>query len=264
MKNTIKFWTKYIGIVGISFFLLAMPEVVLASPYFSLNTTSDWNDALNDGRITPVTAYYDALEYHYGTLGTDFIQVTPDLMALTGAQSGYGDGLMMYWGDAGSDLPQVATWEYTYLEDPNLIGSILKLTITPPSGIQSVSLTINDATGGWISWDWNVGGPGGLTAGVPTTITIDPTIAAPQAGATSFAVAPVVGFNPALATSIQADELAVGANQWGLFPSVPVVGGTLPWNYWSALSVTSIPIPGAIWLLCSGMIGLVGIRRFKK
>ena len=40
------------------------------------------------------------------------------------------------------------------------------------------------------------------------------------------------------------------------------------WEDWTAtMTVTSIspvPIPGALWLLGSGLIGLIGIRRFRK
>ena len=30
------------------------------------------------------------------------------------------------------------------------------------------------------------------------------------------------------------------------------------------VSGSTVPVPGAIWLLCSGLIGLVGVRRFRK
>lgn len=242
---------------------LAVSSEVMASSYFSLQTKSDWKTALDEGRITPVTGYYDALGAHYGTLGVDFIQATPRLEALNNGESGgLGDGLLMVWGNNASNLPQVAAWQYTYPVDPNLTGTKLNFTIMPPPGILSVSLTINDAAGGWISWDWNVTPPGGagpLFIGVKTAITIDPNIVGAQ-GASSFAV---WGFNPAIATTIQADELAVGANQWNVFPAVPVIGGAQPWNYWSQVSV--VPIPPSLLLLGSGLLGLAGLRRkFKK
>lgn len=242
--------------------LMAFPGGVMASPQLSLQTKSDWKTALDEGRITPVTSYYDALGAHYGTLGVDFIQVTPGLYALDDAESGgLGDGLLMTWGNGASNLPQVASWQYNYPDDPNLAGTKLNFTIMPPPGILSVSLTINDAAGGWISWDWNVtprGGQGPLFIGVKTAITIDPNIFGPQ-GASSFAV---WGFNPAIATTIQADELAVGANQWNVFPAVPVIGGAQPWNYWSQVSV--VPIPPSILLLGAGLLGLAGLRRKLK
>ena len=148
----------------------------------------------------------------------------------------------MHWG-IGISLPQVAAWQYIFPEDPSLIGTILKLTVVPPPGILSVSLTINDALGGWISWAWNVPGSWnpnpapGLTPGFPNPITIDPTVPAPQAGSNSFAMS-IMSFNPAIATTIQAGELAVGPGGWVTFPPVPVVGGSTPWNYWSGLTVS--------------------------
>ena len=247
--------------------LLAIADTAAASPSFTLSTQKDWQAALTAGRITPVTTYYDALGAHYGTPGVNFIQVTPGLMALTGAQSGYGDGLLMYWGDPNSNLYQVATWQYTYLSDPSLVGMLLRFTVMPPPGIQSVSLTINDAAGGWISWDWNVtaqgqGMLGPLFWGIQNQVVVNPNIPNAQgSGASSFALA---GFNPAIATTIQADELAVGAHQWNVnFPTVPVVGGVKPWNYWSQMQVTPVPLPSALLLLGPGLAGLLCLRRKK-
>lgn len=39
-----------------------------------------------------------------------------------------------------------------------------------------------------------------------------------------------------------------------------------PSNYWylDDISVNAVPIPGAVWLLGSGLLGLVGLRRFRK
>ena len=245
--------------------VLSVPGRALASPFFSLETKSDWEDALNANRVRPVTNYYDALGAHYGTIGDSFIQVTPELMALTAAQSGEPtDGLMMTWGDSQNDLPQVASWEYVYDVDPDLTGTTIKLAVKPPAGIWSVSLTINDTWGGWISWDWNVMGapppfiPGVLAAGVSTSITIDPNISGPQAGSTSYAISGS-GFDPTTVTTIQADEFAAGAAGWSVFPAVPVVGGTQPWNYWSAIAV--IPEPTTISML---MVGVLVLFRKKR
>ena len=50
-------------------------------------------------------------------------------------------------------------------------------------------------------------------------------------------------------------------------PDSGIVFGTGGTDYAPYLSVTvsSIPIPGAVWLLGSGLIGIVGIRRkYKK
>lgn len=248
--------------------VLAATTVSLANPSFSLETKSDWEAALDDGRISPVSSFYPALQAHYGTPGTDFIQVTPatptgGLLALNNTESGgLGDGLLMYWGNPGSDLKQVSTWQYTYPLDPDLRNTVLNFNVHPWPGIQSVSLTLNDAALGWISWDWNVTafpGAGPLYTGLMNPVSIRPDVFNAQ-GASSFAMAPG-GFNPAIATTLQADELAVGANQWNVnFPVVPIVGGIMPWNYWGPLSITTIPEASTLVLLGCGLAWLVGFR----
>jgi hypothetical protein len=250
-EGSMRVITKSIGVVLVVMslsFLLAMPNHVFASPLFSLETFDDWDTALNDGRISPVLDPYPAADEHYGTEGIDYIFVPPDPLYIMEEIPEVSDaGLVMAWGDpapANPDLPQLSAWEYVYDEDPNLVGKMLHLTVMAPLGIWSVSLTLNDAAGGWISWDWNVNtpgnplGPGPINPGLPYSITIDPTVLGPQAGSTSFALAPGIGFNPAIVISIQADELAVGPAGWTQFPPVPVTGGLQPWNYWSSLSVT--------------------------
>ncbi len=250
--------------------VLTIPSQVLASPFFSLDTFDDWNAA----PISPVLPNYDAASEHYGTEGSDYIYTAPQLYVYEGDPSdpAISDaGLVMYWGDPAQDLPQLAAWEYTYPEDPNLVGTKLNLTVIPPPGIWSVSLTLNDAAGGWVSWDWNVNtpgnlfGPGPINPGTPYTITIAPAIIAPQAGATSFAFNQAAGFNPAIATTIQADELAAnpgpGGLGWQQFPPVPVQQGQQPWNYWSNVSVTPEPVSSILFV--TGGATLV-LRRFWK
>jgi hypothetical protein len=36
------------------------------------------------------------------------------------------------------------------------------------------------------------------------------------------------------------------------------------WDYALAWQVTAVPVPAALWLFCSGLIGLVGVARGKK
>jgi hypothetical protein len=241
-------------------FLVAMPNQAFASPLFSIDTSDDWEANLAQGTVKPVTSNYDAaIEVYNNIYGLDYLYTPPEIP--TGGLYVYeGDGipgsgtedagLVMTWGDpapADPTMPQLAAWEYVYDLDPNLIGTTLKLTVTPPAGIWAVSLTLNDAALGWNTWDWVVAGsplpiinPGAipLPVNVPTTITINPVIAANQSGSNVFASG---GFNPAIATTIQADELASGpgSGAWATFPTVPVIGGQQPWNYWSALSVIS-------------------------
>ena len=261
-----------IALVPGACFLLV--SIVNASPLFSLNTQADWQNELNiGGKVSEVTTPYAALA-HYGTAGIDYVQVTPTLSALTAAQSGLGDGLQMEWGDDTQDLPQVAAWEYVYDADPNLTGTVLRLTITPPAGIPpgaitEISLTLTDTAGDWMSWFWDVippgPGPTGVPVNVPTLITLDPTLHANQANSTSFTEA-VGGFDHTIAISITADELigppGPGGINWTTFPPAPVSSGPPVWNYWSGLSVTNVPIPAAFWLFGSAL-GLLGWMRRK-
>jgi hypothetical protein len=261
--------------------LLTIPlKVQAGSPLFSLDTFNDWDAALTDGRISPVLGPYPAADEHYGTEGLDYLYVAPepfsggDLYVMDGITENPDAGLVMAWGDPDpvpdqAFLPQLSAWEYTYPEDPNLVGTLLKLTVMPPPGIWSVSLTLNDAAGGWVSWDWNVIGapppfaPGVLTPGAPNPITINPTILGPQAGSTSFALAPGIGFNPTIATTIQADELAAGpgGGGWNQFPPAPVINQQQPWNYWSSLSVVPEPVSSILFVAGGATLGF---RRFWK
>ena len=235
--------------------VLLLGSEARSTPYFSLDSFSDWNSAVGGGTISPVTTPYPALEELYGT---DFAFTTPELYVMTSAESEQlDDGLVMYWGDpqAPPEIPQVASWQYTFPLDPDLTGTTLHLTVMPPPGILSVSLTLNDAAGGWASWAWSLPL---LVPNAPFPIIIDPTIMGPQAGSTVFKLS-VTGFDPKTAISIQADELAVGPGQWVQFPQVPVVGGVQPWNYWSAMAIT--PEPATLALLALGGLALIRRRR---
>ena len=239
-------------------------STVFASPLFSLDTQAEWQTALGNGQVSAVSTPYAALD-HYGNAGVDYIQVIPSLQALDDTQSGMGDGLLMSWGDSNQNLPQVASWEYAYGVDPDLTGTKLSLGVTAPLGLLSVSLTLTDTTGGFMSWFWDVlppgPGPSGVFAGVPTTITIDPTSYAAQANSSVFTYS---GFDHTKAISIIADELAPGPAGWVSFPGSPVATGQPVWNYWTNLSVTAVPVPATVWLFGSGLIGLIGIARRKK
>ena len=137
--------------------LFLLVSIASASPIFSINTQAEWQTALTSGQVSEVVSSYPALA-HYGTEGVDYAVATPTLSALSNAQSGLGDGLQMEWGDDQNDIAQVAAWEYVYDADPDLTGTILSLTVTPPAStppvIQTVSLTLTDTTGDWMSWMW--------------------------------------------------------------------------------------------------------------
>ena len=179
---------------------------------------------------------------------------------------------MMTWGDttvSGPDtqLDQVAAWEYVYDVDPDLTGTTLNLTVLTPAPcfvpgacITDVSLTLTDINTNWISWTWAVtpvGAGGPIEEGVPFLISLDPTLAALQASASTFTQSG--GYDVTKVVSIRADERAVGSAFFVNFPAVPVVGGSMPWNKWGPLQV--VPEPSTALLLAFGLAGLAGMRR---
>ena len=293
-------WRGLFAAILVAAVLLAMPTEALASPLFSLDTQSDWDDALNGiggGTIGPVANSYPALDALYGTTypGFEYVTTLPGLFAHDGsgvpADPGpAGPGMVMSWGDASQNVPQVGAWEYVYGQDPDLTGTLVNLTVLAPPPppappiIQSVSLTLNSgvlgqpATQGWASWAWNVTaptGPGPITQGVPYLISLDPTVMAGQSGSSTFAQSTVTAtsalFDVTKVLSIQADELAAApgpggtAPAWVQFPSVPVTSGNQPWNYWSTLQVVNKqpPIPEPMTMLAVGM-GIAGLGRYVR
>jgi len=241
-----------------------------------LYTQQEWQTALGDGRITPVGEGGGGMAYEilFRNEYPSFVQVTPELMALTDSQSGgLGDGLLMHWGDPSinEESPQLAAWEYEFPLDPDLTGRTLNISIVPPGAlppaglppILSVALVLNDAAGGWAAWAWNVTWPppppgGPLYAAQQNNIVLDPNIMGFQ-GASLFAVAPW-SFDPKQTVSIQAAELAVGAAGWAAFPPVPVVTGVKPWNYWGNLVI--VPEPTEIAAITATLLlGLALLRR---
>lgn len=54
--------------------------------------------------------------------------------------------------------------------------------------------------------------------------------------------------------------LEVGGNRYGWFTNIDIAGGIEV----DATSLTIVPIPAAVWLFGSGLLGLIGIARRKK
>ena len=63
-------------------------------------------------------------------------------------------------------------------------------------------------------------------------------------------------------------QVVKGGSEWTVnYPYTPLeIGGSSDWsNLWAVVDQHPIPIPGAVWLLGSGLVGIVGIRRkFQK
>ncbi len=151
-----QFW-KILNVVCVfSLAVLLWSGQAQASPLFSLDSYSEWDTAVGGGPggiVAPVATEHASIAAHYGPLAADYVYVTPTITAMTAATAatpGLDDGLLMSWGDTGApnDVLQVAAWEYTYDIDPDLTGTSLSLSVMPPTGILSVSLTLIDQVGG--------------------------------------------------------------------------------------------------------------------
>jgi hypothetical protein len=84
-------------------------------------------------------------------------------------------GLVMTWGDDDTpDGEKASAWKLCY-DDPDLSNCIITVTATPPgpSGINRISLGMQDVNGNIRSWWWNV--PGVIPYNVPMTVSIDTT-----------------------------------------------------------------------------------------
>ncbi len=252
-----------------------------------LYSESDWQTAVGDGRISPVDvtgggAVSDALKELYKSDWPTFEFVTPELYVMDDKDSGgFGDGLVMSWGDPAIEFPQAAAWNYEWPSDPDLTGQTLSISIVPPPPQQpatppplpptppilSVALVLNDVNGGWAAWAWNVSwspGAGPLFASMQNTVAFDPNIMAKQ-GASQFAA---IGYDPKKTTTMQAAELAVppggvGAPNWTLFPAFGLAPGLKPWNYWGNLVIVPEPTEAAV-VTGVALLGLTLLWRRRK
>ena len=150
-------------------------------------------------------------------------------------------GLVMKWGDENTpdNEERASAWAWDY-DDPDLSNCIITVTASPPgpSGINRISLGMQDVNGNIRSWWWNVPTVIGYAPpGTPTTITIDTTktgITATTPTASGFANN--TAFDIKQVQNIIADENA----NWVASQGAPAPGGQINaiWNYWHNLSVT--------------------------
>ncbi|MDH7601256.1 MAG: hypothetical protein QHI38_03825, partial [Armatimonadota bacterium] len=243
-----------------TFFLVGAPSG--ATPYFLIDSEYEWYTAFSGGYIQPMNQ--SEWSDYMLTWGQFLVEgepypptyfVDPILYVWHGGGGGGLEpedaGLVMVWHPP--LIPQAepnyaSAWKYDYLADPDLTGSTITVTVTPPqfspltgNQITNVSIGIQDINGFKRLWHWNVGPFGPLPWNVPTTITINPMILSVNATnppATGFANHPA--FNLAASKLFIFDENA----RWVANIGVPPPGQQLPgaWNYWHNLIVTP-PIP---------------------
>ncbi len=227
-----------------------------ASPYSAIDTKSQWDEAIQTGTVTSVDAleWYDYMQQWAAYLepGTepypqnkyfqpDLYVWEPNEVCYTHPSWPDSAGLVMAWHDD-MTLPgsYSAAWKYTYPTDPDLSNVVITVTVLPPcSNINTVSLGLKDINGNIRAWHWNV--PGTLPCGVPTTITIDTSIAGPGAGspaADGYMSNPA--FNITQVAALLFDENCL----WVAGTGVPPPGQVIPraWNYWYDLIITPKPV----------------------
>ena len=235
------------------------------SPYFLVDSQEEWQSRLDeewpDVHIRGLTqeegdAYLLKLEDDleegepYSPIEPELPEfVPPELYVYEGDEANPDEpndaGLVMVWGDGNTpDGERASAWGFVY-GDPDLSNCIITVTASPPgpSGINRISLGMQDINGNIRSWWWNV--PSVIPYSPPgpgTTITIDTTMTGLTAtNPTASGFANSAAFDLTKVASIIADE---NANLMGGVPA-PAPGGSTPavWNYWHNLSVTP-KLPG--------------------
>lgn len=223
---------KRISMIAVTLVLAGLiASSVSARPAIELVTYGQFAEALEKGLISPVTEWNNALESHYP--GKKGRLRKPDLKVLKGIKERAPEpGLLMVWGTPEERMPVIAGWEYKLSGDPNLKGTVIKLSIYPPFGMTSVDFEIVDSKGRIKGWDWRVGfDKCMLLPGVQHTFYIIPAAGACQAGATSYYEDP--GFDVTQVVKFQFTEEGIVRAE---IP-VPETREEKVWNYWKNIRV---------------------------
>ncbi|MCK4872723.1 MAG: PEP-CTERM sorting domain-containing protein [Phycisphaerales bacterium] len=106
--------------IVLSFLAATHGSVALASPLFTLDDPADFQAALDDGRITPMTTWDRTFELLYPGLESEFrpLQLSVD-----------DDGLVLDFGEPNDDFFLIGGYTYTYPEDPDLTSTRVEKTI---------------------------------------------------------------------------------------------------------------------------------------
>jgi hypothetical protein len=178
-----------------------------------------------------------------------FVPAVPpdgDLYVYGGGGSGGTDpcdaGLVMYWGNSEGDYS--SAWKFDYLLDPDLSNCTISVAVTAPSGINQVSLGLQNPPipGGPIrAWYWNCGAGGSgapIIWDTPTVITIDTSqtgVVAASPAASAYMNNP--GFTLKKVQWLIVDEDAnwVGGGTPAPAPGTGLIG---MWNYWHWLTIS--------------------------
>ena len=123
--------------------VLATP--VWGTPYFSIETYAEWEEALYTGAVEPLdTGEWMQYSEHWQT---EYVEGEPypadtefwyaDLYPMEDLPAPYPEGsmLVMSWGQMPYPGMYSSAWKYTYPEDPDLSNAVLTLTAYAPTGI---------------------------------------------------------------------------------------------------------------------------------
>lgn len=228
-----------------------------SSPNIAVDTKQQWNKELQKGRIASLNGQeWDLYMMQWQQYGTppypSNIYSEPNLYAwdpnevcptdpTLRPEWPDSDGLVMEW-EHTQGQNRSAAWKYTYPADPDLTGTVITITVNPPCiGLNTVSLGLQDINGNIRAWHWNV--PATLPCGVPTTISIDMTVA-PPGPASANPVANGYLNNPAFNIT-QVTTLLFDENcNWVGGTTAPPPGQTVQraWNYWYDLIIAPKPV----------------------
>ena len=273
--------TDYVDGLELERFVIECPKEVVEAcdSSFSLNTLEDWVVTLGVNSENPHGDIYpmDPAEWNQYMLlwnNEEFLEdpalpypenefISPKLYVYEGDGNPEGEdpddaGLVMAWGDEDTPLPSgsyAGAWKFEYGADPDLSNCIITVAVTAPQfamgggAVTQVSLGLETppaGSGNIRSWYWNCGNTGiePIQWGVPTTITIDTSIAG-TAAATPTATNFVDAVGPAPAPLFDLTNvlwIIVDENASWVGGSVPAPGpGGTPvfmWNYWHWLMVS--------------------------
>jgi hypothetical protein len=137
------------------------------------------------------------------------------------------------------DTPHSGTY-YAYFGEPGAMGVLSQSITTIPNTYYNVSF-----------WMWSYGVPPG---------DLSNQFQVKWDGAVAFDQTDILGDFPVVYTQYQFTLLASSTStllEFGMRND--------PWfTYLDDISVNPVPIPGAVWLLGSGLVGLAGLRRKFK
>lgn len=203
--------------------------------------------------------------------GDEAIFVDPSMSFDAGSNLKIGNMGMNWNGTEG--FPVSLVWDTTGLVNATAAGLFIGNNLTNDQLIQNGSVT-NASLGSVIPASSNTaivtsGGPGG---GTTTTFPLGPSLIATTTWDTTPVNPPViVGDNPSgklpLVTDLVVDatngDIGLGGSpmQAGPFEGYSI---NIDFNKLVVTDISAVPVPAAVWLFGSGLLGLIGMAKRKK